>query len=354
MRYISVVLSAIVMVSCSGNVDNSALPVLEVSDTEIDLAFETQAVFTVMYNGTDVTADAEILTTADSQELEGNVYTPKAEGTASFHAVYDGKESDIVTVSVIDTDMKAESRYDRHVFVAEFTGASCAFCPAGYDNMMMQFSKPSMSKYADNIHVAAFHSEEMGIDTLAIPVTMEIKRMFKGLDLPSYAVDMRDAGGLTSDGMSGFNAAVKASFEEHVSHCGVAVASAISEDGRTAEIQVKLTSELTSDYRVMLLIVQSGIVGYQKHGTYGELDDYTHNHVVRAVVSANAGRGEEITDDARVFAGQEVSKTWVVDVDSRWNLEKTEIYAIALDGDGYVNNMNVCHLDGGDSGYDMK
>lgn len=60
LRYISVAVSSLVLLSCTGNVDDSSLPVLEVSDSEIDLATETQAVFTVTYDGVDVTSESEI------------------------------------------------------------------------------------------------------------------------------------------------------------------------------------------------------------------------------------------------------------------------------------------------------
>ena len=102
----------------------------------------------------------------------------------------------LITVTVINTDVKVESKYDRHVLVAEFTGASCAFCPEGFDNMSLQLSKPAMAAYKANLHIAAFHSEEMGKDSLAIAATMDLKSMFPGLDLPSYTIDFRDAGGL--------------------------------------------------------------------------------------------------------------------------------------------------------------
>lgn len=352
MRYILTALAAVVLLSCSGNVDSDSLPVLEASDTEIDLASETQAILTVTYNGVDVTSESQIYTVSSTRELQGNVFTPEREGQTVFVAEYNGLESNLVTVNVINTDVKIESKYDRHVFVAEFTGASCAFCPAGFDSMMQQFARPAMAKYKPNTHIAAFHSEEMGIDTLAIPATKEIKGMFNGLDLPSYAIDMRDSGGLTSDGMSGFNSALKASYEEYTPHCGVAVSSSVN--GQKAEIQVKVASELSSEYRVIVLVVQDGIVGYQKHGEMGELNNYTHKHVVRQVVTANVGKGEKITDDSRIEAGQEASGTWTVDIDKKWVLEKTEVYALALDKDGYVNNMNVCAIDGGDSGYDLK
>ena len=64
--------------------------------------------------------------------------------------------------------------------------------------------------------------------------------------------------------------------------------------------------------------------------------------------------GEKMTEDGIVAAGKEVSKEWSFEVDRKWVLENTEIYAIALDADGHVNNMNVCSIMGGDSGFDLK
>lgn len=356
MRYIIAALfAASALFSCSGTVDTSSLPALEVSDTEIDLATESQAVFTVTYNGVDVTADSEIFA-SDGVALEGNAYAPEAEGTETFYAIYNELQSNSVTVTVLNTDVKIESKYDRHVLVAEFTGASCSLCPAGYDWMMLQLSKPSMSKYKENLHICAFHSEEMGVDTLAIPATMDVKNLFGSLPLPSYTVDMRDSGELTSDGMDAFNKAVKAAFSDHTPHCGVAVSSALSADKASAEIQVKVNSELTSEYRVVVLIVQDPIVGYQLSGELGARHDYTHKHVVRSVVTEYAGTftGEKITADGKIAAGQEAVKTWTVDMDRRWVIENTKVYAIALDSKGYVDNMNFCAIDGGDSGYDLK
>ena len=347
--------AATALFSCSGTVDSSSLPVLAVSDTEIDLASETQTVFTVTYNGVDVTSQAEIFTQA-GVAVTGNTYSPETVGSETFHAVYNALQSNTVTVNVINSDVKIESKYKRHVFVAEFTGASCAWCPKGYDNMMGQLSMPWAKELKSRVHIGAFHSEEMGVDTLYIPATMDVKALFNGLDLPSYAVDLRDAGGLTSDGVADFGASVKASFNEYTPHCGVAVASSLSSDSKTAEIEVKVASELTADYRVVVLVVQDRIVGYQKHGENGELDDYIHKHVVRSVVTQYAGTftGEKMTSDGKIAAGQEAVKKWTVDIDKRWVLANTAVYALALDSNGYVNNMNVCAIDGGDSGYDLK
>jgi hypothetical protein len=213
-----------------------------------------------------------------------------------------------------------------------------------------------MTKYKDRIHMCAFHSNLEGTDSLGIPATQDLIKCFTGMAYPSFTTDLRESGVLTSDGISLLQPSLMASFNDYPAHCGVAVSSSFNGDATKAEVTVKVTPELTSQYRVVVLVVQDKIVGYQKHGTYGELNDYIHKHVVRQVVTTYSGTftGEKLTDDGRIAAGTEVSKKWTVDVDRRWVLENTEIYALVLDADGYVNNMNVCHIDGGDSGYDLK
>lgn len=349
-------LSAAVLLSCSGNVDDTSLPVLKAGDVEIDLASETRTEFTVTYNGADVTGESVI--SSPTAEVKGNVFMPQQEGTYTFVAEYSGRLSNEVTVNVIDSAPEyVESKYDRHVCVMEFTGAWCINCPEGYDKMMGVLSKPSMAKYKENIHICAFHSDLEGTDTLAIPATQDVFKLFDGLAYPSFATDLRESGVLTSEGISLFQPSIMASFNDCPAYCGVAVSSTLNPDGTEAEVTARVMSEKTSDYRVVILVVQDRIKGWQKTPMYSEgQPDYNHSHVVRKVVTSYTGTftGEKLTDDGRIVAGSEASKTWTVDIDSRWVLENTEIYAIVLDKDGYVNNMNVCHIDGGDSGYDLK
>lgn len=349
-------LSAAVLLSCSGNVDDTSLPVLKAGDVEIDLASETRTEFTVTYNGADVTGESVI--SSPTAEVKGNVFMPQQEGTYTFVAEYSGRLSNEVTVNVIDSAPEyVESKYDKHVCVIEFTGAWCINCPEGYDKMMGVLSKPSMAKYKENIHICAFHSDLEGTDTLAIPATQDVFKLFDGLAYPSFATDLRESGVLTSEGISLFQPSIMASFNDYPAHCGVAVSSTLNPDGTEAEVTARVMSEKTSDYRVVILVVQDRIKGWQKTPMFSEgQPDYNHSHVVRKVVTSYSGTftGEKLTDGGRIAAGSEASKTWTVDIDSRWVLENTEIYAIVLDKDGYVNNMNVCHIDGGDSGYDLK
>ncbi len=347
---------------CSGTVDESTLPVLKAGDTEIDLATESGTELTVTYSGRDVTSDSDFF--VNGKSIPGNFFTPEGEGVYTICAVYSGITSNEVEVSVVNTNQKVESKYERHVNIIEFTGAWCINCPKGYTEMMGKLSLPSMSKYREFIHLCAFHDNTGGKDVMAIPATQDVFKLFKGLAYPSFVTDLRNVegnfGNLTESGISNVQSSVLASFNDYPAHCGVAVSSTLNESGTEASVTVKVASELTSEYRVLLLVVEDKVLAPetpQKTPMFSEGDpDYIHKHVVRKVATSYSGTftGEKITSDGKISSGEEASKTWTVAVDSSWKPEDTEIYALVLDSTGSVNNMNVCGLDNGNSDYNLK
>ena len=338
---------------CSGTVDDDTLPVLKASATEIDLAEGGQVNFSVAYQGVDVTSESTVFLNGAAVP---NVFTPTGTGSFVFHAEYAGKQSNTVAVNVIDTDVKVESRYVRHACLMDFTGAWCLPCYHGYNNMMETLSKPSLAKYGDRIHIAAFHSNSGGKDVMAIPDTEVLFKQLNGVAYPTFAVDLRDSGPLTEDGKALLQPSLMNSFDDEP-HCGIAVSSVLNSSATEASVTAKVASELTTDYRVVLLVVEDKIVGSQKTTTYPEgQEDYIHKHVVRKVATSYAGTftGEKITDDGKIKAGEEAAKTWTVVLDPVWKVADTEIYALVLDKDGHVNNMNVCALENGDAGFNLK
>ncbi len=352
--------AAAVAVGCSGTVDESTLPVLTASDTEIDLATETSTEFTVTYNGRDVTAESKFFSSSSVKPQDGPVFTPETEGTYTFHAEYEGKQSNTVTVTVVNTKQTETGKYEKHVSIIEFTGAWCNFCPAGYDRMMMMINAPSMSGYKDRIHISAFHSSSSGADAMAIPATEDVFNLFRksGIEFPSFVCDLKYAGNLAQEVISYFKESLTAALKEDTAHCGVAVSSSVNDS--KASVTVKVDSEKTSEYRVLLLVVEDKVLAPetpQKSPLYQNGDpDHVHKHVVRQVVTSYAGTftGEKITDDGKIKAGQEVSKSWNFHVDDKWNLANTEIYALVLNADGNVDNMNVCPIMNGNSDYNLR
>lgn len=356
-RNILVAVSALLLLSaCSGKVDSASMPVLSAERTSLDLAEQEGVALKVELDGRDVTSSSAIR--VDGTGLAGAFFSPEEGGVYSLVAEYDGKLSAPLTLTVMHSAPEVESEFEKHVCVAEFTGAWCVNCPEGYNKMMGNLSRPSMAKYADRIHFLAFHSDAEGTDTLAASCTQDVRRLFPKCNaFPAFAVDFRQtASGLLADeGLTLFsNSVVEAFSDEYPVYCGVAVSSSVSADGSVAEITVKVRSEYTNPFSVVVAVVQDRIVGMQKTSMFPEgQDDYIHNHVVRTVVTPYSGTftGEKMTEDGFIHSGDEAVRTFTVPVDDRWVLDDTMVYALALDHEGCVNNMNVCQMAGGNSGY---
>ncbi len=349
----------LIISACSGQTDSGSAPVLSADRMSFDLAEHHEVALKVDFGGRDVTASSVIR--VDDEELEGGIFVPECGGIYTFVAEYDGKFSEPLEISVWHSAPEVESAFEKHVCVVEFTGAWCINCPDGYNKMMGMLSTPSMNRNKDRIHFLAFHSDAEGLDTLAIPGTQDIKKLFpKTQEFPAYVVDLRPStsGLLTGEGLSQFLDAVSDALDAiHPVYCGVAVSSAIIDGGRRAAVTVKVKSEYTNPFSVVLAVVQNRIAGYQMTTMFPQgQDDYVHNHVVRQIVTSyrNTFAGEKITEDGYIRAGEEAVKSFEVEIDDRWVLEDTMVYALVLDCNGCVNNMNLCDMAGGDSEFAVK
>ena len=244
-------------------------------------------------------------------------------------------------------DPDFESQFQKHIALWEFTGAWCANCPAGYTNMNFILSTNSL--FTDYVHPMAFHSNTSDTDDLAIEATDKIMMDMNvtALGFPSYVVDMHYGGSLV-EGVN-LKEHLYEAMEDNPAYCGVAVSSELT-DGN-ASVVVKIHSEIDAVWRCGVYVVEDKVKYYQKDGMK-EHENYTHRHVVREIVSATY-RGDRI-GNGTAAAGTEVEKTYDIKVDQAWNLENTYIYVIAIDANGYANNLNYCLLNGGVSDYKRK
>ena len=242
------------------------------------------------------------------------------------------------------------SKYVKHIAVMEFTGTWCAFCPQGYNNMNFVISRNQ--DYVDRVHVMAFHSDEQGEDPMALDAADQIRRAhkFESLGFPSYLIDMRESGplvGETYEQKESFRQSLSRIFNEVSADCAIAMSSKVNDN--TAEVEVRLTSDVADAYRVAVFVVEDGVVARQNVSSVIN-DKYVHDHVVRKVVTASYN-GESV---GRVEKDDEIKKTYKVVLDSAWNLEHTYIYALAIDSDNFVDNMNLCAVNGGQAFYTLK
>ena len=334
LRYLAAAMFA-AFAACSDPVDQPVEmePVLSADKTLVYADGLDKARFTVTYDEEDVTARSKIL--VDGVTMKGNLFSASAPGKYVFKAVYNGRESNAVTVEAKPVE-SMESRFVKNVAVFEFTGAWCTFCPSGYSNMNFVISRND--EYKETVHIMAFHSGQSGTDALAIPETDRIMSdLGVGDGFPSFITELRTSGGL-SDG-NAFKASLTEAFEDNPAHCAVALASEIN-DGKV-KVTARLHSELSSSYRIAVFVVEDNVKYYQKDGSM-TYDEYNHRHVVRKVVSSSY-MGDRLGD---VPAVEVVSKDYEFEADASWKTDNTFIYALAIDYKGYVNNMCICPVNG--------
>ena len=236
-----------------------------------------------------------------------------------------------------------ESRFKRHVCVMEFTGSWCAQCPSGATTLNYLVDKA----YKGRAFAMAFHNNTQGADIYALPHEQELWKIFKYEGYPAYVTDMDESKvGLLNDG--GCGSTIESSLYDSMTHCGAAVSCTYDQASKTVSVDAKMFSELAMNYRIAVYVMEDKVVGEQKQSTGELLENYTHRHVVRKMLSAGV-RGDALS---KVAAETEAGKKYKFTVEDGWSLENLSVAVLILDDKGHVNNMAVCAADGGSMDYE--
>ena len=291
---------------------------------------------TTTSGGRDVTSQVDFHHGTELFALEGGEFTTVKAGRHKISASCEGVVSnELEIVATAPTELPA-SRFVRHICAMDFTATDCAFCPDG-QNQMLQVNK-QMEDEANKIHLLALHTP--GVDPMGIALATEMMSHFGVLENPYYLVDMRDKGGLNSnEEKSAYRKSLLRSMEEYPAHVGVAVSTKFNKDnGTSCEVEVSLLSERNDHYRLAVYVVEDGIEAEQN--VNGFYKPYTHNHVVRRLLS-DSYRGDNL---GAVAAEQSVTKKYTFEMEEGWKSENAYIYALAIDSQGFVNNVGVCRV----------
>lgn len=269
--------------------------------------------------------------------LDGNTFSTSKAGTYAFEASYGNYVSKLVTV-VASAAPGTPSKFVRRICAMEFTGTWCAMCPAGMTRLNYLIS----SSYEGIVYLMSFHVDGTSADPMTIEQSSILSRKFAISGYPSCVVDMREAMGL-SENYSVMRAVFNKSLEEYPASCGVAIQ---SQYNGQADVTVSVKSEKGAEYRLILYAVENGLKYQQNDG--GVYRDYTHNHVVRKLLSATVD-GDKL---GHIAAGKEKSISYTVIMEEGWNAENLSFYALVTDENGYVNNLAVCKAIDGDADYE--
>lgn len=330
------------LASCSGNSDESEQVdiVLSASKDVMTADGKDAVTFKVMQAGAELTDDAVIRCVTNGEKLNGNTFSTSQAGAYVFEASYEGQVSKQVKIMANEASVTA-SRFVRRICAMEFTGTWCAMCPSGLTRLNYLIS----SSYDGIVYLMSFHVDGTSSDPMVIEQSSILSNKFALSGYPSCVVDMRGTMGL-SENYSVMRTVFNESLQGYPAHCGVAVQSVYNENSSEAKVTVRITSEKTADYRLILYAVEDGLKYQQNDG--GNYRDYTHNHVVRKLYSASV-EGDRV---GSIEADKEIIKEYTVELDKTWKAEEVSFYALVTDGNGYVNNLAVCEAINGNADYE--
>ena len=326
----SVVSNTVRIVATAVTVDEL---ILSVDNTNIVADGQQKAIFTVTFNGTDVTLGARLF--KNGEEYNSREFLGMQPGEYVFQAnyEYDGNfiESNAVTVTVtaLPDDFDASRELHKNVAYFTFTATWCGPCYT-----YKGYLKNVMADYPDNIVQLNIYSASpynpsdakvryAGISGLVNNLTSEGRFSLGGF--PTSIAELRQE--LGDPGYVPTESHVRSAYDSYISNpakTGIKVVSGIA-NGKI-DVTVTVGAKEAGTYYMGVFLVEDNISAPQT----GSSGAYNHIDVVRDQGMNNIF-GEEI---GNMTAGQSIPKTFSFNVDSGYNTDNLSIVVYTLYEEG--------------------
>ena len=369
-RNIAAAFFALALFACSGTIDPEAGngdnveqgdPMKEVPEGVLRIFADTTAIsangndevtFTVMFGSEDV-SNAKTLQLV--REFNGeqkymaygaNKFSTVAAGTYKFTAKYYYKGNHL-TDNFVEIEAKQfftgeEKNYKRQYFGTLFTSTHCNSCPLAANGLKkLQEANPG------EIILAAFHADMTMADPMTIDATYDLKNALGGFSgLPAFFWNMRKE---SYTGGAAFEESFSKEQARYETYSGVAINTAYDEASSKLDIEVCVTSNVSTAFRYMIILVEDNIPAVGEYEQNGQNKSYIHYNVVRDVLTSISSFGDKMNDNLPFTTGVEVKAEKSATLSKDWNADNMRVIAVAMsssDG-GYTwsaNNVAECKL----------
>lgn len=352
---IVMILCLAMLSSCSGSSDETenggtddGILRITADKTAIQADGVEKVTFTVKLGTKDVSEESTMNLILVKESGEENLdygvraFSTSVPGTYVFKArYYEGKamvSENEVTVQV--APVSGGTSYYHKLLGMQFTSVGCQACPA-----LSTTLKAIQEEQPGRLAVASFHMDFGGMtDPMSTAATNSYRTNILGnfSGLPRLFYNLRKGTKEMISIKSQIEEELQKELSNYPASCGVAIESVYNASDRTVTITAKLTSNVTNTYRCLIYLVEDGIKYFQTNGG----NDYTHNNVVRAVVSTSLN-GDRFNGE--VNAGIESTMQRTCQLEPGWNADNMRVIVSMLTtldgGKTYTcNNVNECKL----------
>ena len=364
-RYIAAAFFAVALFACSGTIDPDSAqqsdPMKEVPEGVLRIFADTTVIsangndevtFTVMFGSEDV-SNARTLQIV--REFNGeqkymaygvNKFTTVAAGTYKFTAKY-YYEGNHFTDNSVEIEAKQfftgeEKNYKRKYFGTLFTSTHCNSCPLAANGLKkLQEANPG------EIVIAAFHADMTMPDPMTIDETYDLKNAFGGFSgLPAFFWNMRKE---SYTGGAAFEESFSKEKARYETYSGVAINTAYDKASSKLDVEVCITSNVSTSFRYMVILVEDSIPAVGEYEQNGQNKSYMHNNAVRDVLTSISTFGDKMNDNLPFTTGVEVKAKKSATLSKDWNPDNMRVIAVALSSSDAgstwsANNVAECKL----------
>lgn len=299
---------------------------LHASTPRINANGADEVVFTVLYDGEDVTSQATITNTTSAETVTGNTFSSSVAALYQFEASYNGSTSDAITVACGDYD------FYKNVLLLRFTGAWCGGCGTFSPTLAT-----ALNNYPDRVVQMAMHYD----DALTSSQIGLFMLYFSHREYPTlyFDFDRTDTGkGISSVNMSTQEVvSTIQGYQAKGAQAGIAMTSTM--EGRTANVTVRVTPSQSGTYYLGVAVVEDGLAGTQN----GVVGTYINNDTFRIIDTEVTGN-----ELGSLTANTEVSQQFSFDLSKYTDNCRIVAYVNMSDGNGGYTTTNAasCPING--------
>jgi thiol-disulfide isomerase/thioredoxin len=259
---------------------------------------------------------------------EGNpimeaTYTFRASGNTGearegFIQVCNDSNCSLVTVSqeAGTEDDWMTGVFDHHSLGMRFTATWCGYCP----NMSETFQK-AKALLGDKFQYACFYSSSSG----GLYGFSSIGTLTSQYSVSGFPTGIVDGRRLIQNYSSDYacnliDQAVKETENNYPTATAIGLKSSLN--GKKVTVDVDVFSHIADNYKLTVLLLENGIVGYQRDFYVGDHDDFVHDKVVRMAFNSVSGASFTTTGNA-----DKKSFQYSLTISDEYNTDNLEILA---------------------------
>lgn len=264
-------------------------------------------------------------TNIDVQNSKVTVFVVEVDRKNGSDKIIQAIEQDIT----IKTDEEPTLTFKKKVLLEEHTGHKCPNCKEGADK-----AEELLSKYGDRLSMiaihAGFYAKPNKTGNFSLDLRSDVGDIYystfgiSGMPIGIINRKLWEGNEYTCD-LNSWDSRVQESLSEEL-QAGIVLKSEYNEATRqlSANVSVYPQVKLDGNYKITLLITESGIVGQQQNGSE-VINPYTFNHVLRG--SMNGAWGNDIIN-GKAEVGLPISKNFRMTLNETWVPENCHVIAI--------------------------